>query len=193
MRGLAPLRSEGTRRRGGKGRCLLPCPFLCSLPVPRPVDQSAVDMPDVPVAAVPVSAVWCLAVAPLACDRHLRARWWLDDGRWQVVSGHPTIRILPKPLTAGLGECILGWMPVDKDGPDRGTSPDGGARLLGKKAQLPSSLPPQSVKSHKEDEVWAQSCCCAPQPKALDGASASRNILERCCCSGPHDESSCKS
>lgn len=62
---------------------------LSLLTVPPPVDQSAVDMPDVPVAAVPVSAVWCLAVAPIACDRHLRARWWLDDAmvarRWQMA------------------------------------------------------------------------------------------------------------
>lgn len=107
VRGLAPLRGEGTRRRGGKGRCLLP--FLgCS----SPSGLLSVDMPDVPVAAVPVSAARCLAVAPLACGRHLRARWWLDDGRWQVVGGHP-IRSLPKPLTAGLvGERKSGWMPV---------------------------------------------------------------------------------
>lgn len=49
---------------------------------------------------------------------------------------------------------------------------------LGKKGTAP---PPSSqfVKSHKEGELWAQSFCCAPQPKAFDGASASRNILER--------------
>jgi len=51
--------------------------------------------------------------------------------------------------------------------------------LVGKKAQFPSQSVPPSPSHKTENKAWAQRCCCAPQPKALGGASASWNILER--------------
>lgn len=75
--GTSARRRDSEERRKRPVSAAVP---LSLLTVPSPSGLPAVDMPDVPVAAVPVSAVWCLALAPLACGRHLRARWWLDDG-----------------------------------------------------------------------------------------------------------------
>jgi len=76
---------------------------LSLLTVPGLLD---VGMPDVPVAAVPVSAVWCLSVpiAPLACEAATSVQ---DDGS-RMVSGRP-IRLPAVCLGAAHR-----WMPVDK-------------------------------------------------------------------------------
>lgn len=69
---------------------------------------------------------------------------------------------------------------------------------LGKKRH--SSPPPRRARlplpdrqSHKEDEVWAQSCCCAPRsPKRWTAHPRLGISWKGCCCSCPHDESACK-
>lgn len=69
---------------------------------------------------------------------------------------------------------------------------------LGKKRH--SSPPPRRARlplpdrqSHKEDEVWAQSCCCTPRsPKRWTAHPRLGISWKGCCCSCPHDESACK-
>lgn len=54
-------------------------------------------------------------------------------------------------------------------------------------------LPLPDRQSHKEDEVWAQSCCCAPRsPKRWTAHPRLGTSWKGCCCSCPHDESACK-
>lgn len=71
------------------------------------------------------------------------------------------------------------------------------ASLGGKRHSSPpprrGRLPLPDRQSHKEDEVWAQSCCCAPRsPKRWTAHPRLGISWKGCCCSCPHDESACK-